>query len=105
MRRRLRRSSTLATDAARTRFAVTRRWRSRASRSGAPPFVDRLARGRARTDVRARAIDLLHEGFDSLEEDFAEEQFFAVARAAYWKAPDGSPDRTVAATLIDKLEF
>jgi HEAT repeat protein len=65
--------------------------------------IDWLAR--APGDVQARAIDLLHEGFDSLEEDFAEEQFFATARAAYWKAADGSPDRTVTATLIDKLEF
>ncbi len=60
---------------------------------------------RAPGDVQTRAIDLLHEGFDSLEEDFAEEQFFATARAAYWKAADGSPDRAVTATLIDKLEF
>ena len=54
---------------------------------------------------RAAAIELLHEGFDSLEEDFAEEQFFATARAAYWKAADGSAERTLSATLIDKLEF
>ena len=59
----------------------------------------------ASEDERARAINVLHEGFDSLEEDFAEEQFFATARAAYWKAAEGSSDRTVAATLIDKLEF
>lgn len=65
--------------------------------------IDWLAR--TPEDARARAIDLLHEGFDSLEEDFAEEQFFATARAAYWKAADGSPERTVMATLIDKLEF
>lgn len=55
--------------------------------------------------ARATAIERLHEGFDSLEEDYAEEQFFAAARAAYWKAADGSMERTVAATLIDKLEF
>jgi hypothetical protein len=59
----------------------------------------------ATEETRARAIDLLHEGFDALEEDFAEEQFFATVRAAYWKSPDGSPERTIAATLIDKLEF
>ena len=69
-----------------------------------PAFViDWLAS--AAPDVQARAIDLLHEGFDSLEEDFTEEQFFATARAAYWKAADGSPERTLTATLIDKLEF
>jgi hypothetical protein len=47
----------------------------------------------------------MQEGFESLEEDFAEEQFFAAARAAYWAAPEASPARTVAATLIDELEF
>jgi len=61
--------------------------------------------GRAPDDVRARAIDLLRDGFESLEEDFAEEQFFAVARAAYWNAAEGSATRTLTATLIDKLEF
>lgn len=60
--------------------------------------------GRAADAVRARAIDLLREGFDSLEEDFAEEQFFAVARAAYWSAA-AAETRALTATLIDKLEF
>jgi hypothetical protein len=55
--------------------------------------------------VRTRAIELLQEGFESLEEDFAEEQFFAAARAAYWMEPEGSPRRTVLATVIDMLEF
>lgn len=56
-------------------------------------------------DVRAAAIELLRHGFERLEEDFAEEQFFAAARAAYWKADEGSVTRTVAAALIDTLEF
>jgi hypothetical protein len=60
---------------------------------------------KATAENRARATELLHEGFESLEEDFAEEQFFATARAAYWKADEGSTDRTLAAALIDKLEF
>jgi HEAT repeat protein len=60
--------------------------------------------GRAADEVRARAIELLHEGFDSLEEVFAEEQFFAAVRAAYWSAA-GAETRTLTATLIDKLEF
>ena len=59
----------------------------------------------AAEDERNRAIAVLHAGFDSLEEDFAEEQFFATARAAYWKGAEGSSDRTVTAALIDKLEF
>jgi HEAT repeat protein len=59
----------------------------------------------AADDERTRAVDLLREGFESLEEDFAEEQFFAAARAGYWNAADGSAARTIAAALIDKLEF
>lgn len=54
---------------------------------------------------RGRVMDLLQEGFEVLEEDFAEEQFFAAVRAAYWSAPDGSVTRAIAAALIDKLEF
>jgi HEAT repeat protein len=54
---------------------------------------------------RSSAIELLHDGFDMLQEDLAEEGFFAAARAEYWKAADGSAMRTVAATLIQKLEF
>jgi HEAT repeat protein len=51
------------------------------------------------------AVDMLKDGFDILEEDYAEEQFFATARATYWKVPEGSSTRTLAATLIQKLEF
>jgi HEAT repeat protein len=54
---------------------------------------------------RARAVERLRDGFDMLQEDYAEESFFAAARAAYWKASEGSTMRTVAATLIDKLDF
>jgi HEAT repeat protein len=55
--------------------------------------------------VRPVAIELLKEGFEDLEEDLGEEQFFAAARAAYWKAGDGTSSRTLAATLIEALEF
>lgn len=61
--------------------------------------------GKVPADRRARALELLHEGFDSLEEDFAEEQFYAAARATYWAAPEGSDQRTLTASLIEKLEF
>ena len=54
---------------------------------------------------RERAIGLLREGFERLEEDLAEEQFFAASRAAYWNAGEGTETRAVAAALIDKLEF
>jgi HEAT repeat protein len=55
--------------------------------------------------VRAFAVEMLQTGFERLEEDFAEEQFFAAARAAYWAAGEGSPERTRVASLIDELDF
>ena len=54
---------------------------------------------------RESAITLLKDGFDDLEEDFGEEQFFAAARAAYWKAADGSATRSLSSLLIQRLEF
>ena len=60
---------------------------------------------RASETDRTFWMALLREGFQSLEEDFAEEQFFAVARAAYWKAGDASGARGIVAALIDRLEF
>lgn len=56
-------------------------------------------------DARPAAMMLLKDGFETLEEDFGEEQFFAAARAAYWKAPESSPARTLMASVIDTLEF
>jgi HEAT repeat protein len=55
--------------------------------------------------TRDAAIELLKLGFEDLEEDFGEEQFYATARASYWKAADGSASRNLAASLIQKLEF
>ncbi len=54
---------------------------------------------------RQSAYSLLRDGFERLEEDFAEEQFFAAARAAYWRAGEGSPARTRLAALIETLQF
>lgn len=54
---------------------------------------------------RDRAIELLREGFDMLEEHLEEERFFATVRRAYWQAPEGSPSRKLAEALIQKLEF
>jgi hypothetical protein len=48
---------------------------------------------------------MLKDGFDRLEEDYAEEQFFAAARASYWSSPAGTAGRELAATLIQDLEF
>src|SRR5687768_7612992 len=51
------------------------------------------------------AIALIAEGFDMLEEDYLEENFFAVVRRGYWQAAESSSTRRVGQTLIDKLEF
>jgi HEAT repeat protein len=61
--------------------------------------------GQASDSERASAIELLHDGFDMLQEDLAEEGFYAAARAEYWKAAESSTMRTLTATLIQKLEF
>jgi hypothetical protein len=55
--------------------------------------------------ARETAIGMLKDGFERLEEDYAEEQFYATARAAYWASPEGSPARTLAAALIQRLDF
>ena len=65
--------------------------------------VERI--GAADEATRESAIMLLKDGFDSLEEDFDEEQFFAAVRAGYWRADEGSAARALAATLIQRLEF
>ena len=54
---------------------------------------------------RPGAIDLVAEGFDMLEEDLEEEQFFVAVRRGYWAAADGSPTRRLAEQLITKLDF
>jgi HEAT repeat protein len=51
------------------------------------------------------AVLLLRDAFDMLEEDYAEERFFAAVRKTYWRAEDGSATRRVADTLIQRLEF
>jgi HEAT repeat protein len=50
-------------------------------------------------------VEVLHQAFERFEDAFAEEQFFAATRAAYWRAPEGSAARGLMATLIQKLEF
>ena len=54
---------------------------------------------------RQEALLLLREGFDMLEEDFSEEQFFVAVRKAYFAAPDGSPQKPAIQALINSLEF
>jgi HEAT repeat protein len=59
----------------------------------------------AEYENREGAVELLAEGFDQLEEDFDEERFFATVRRGYWQAAEGTPSRTVAEVLVQKLEF
>ena len=49
------------------------------------------AREPDRSADRAKAIALLAEGFDMLEEDLDKERFFALVRRTYWESPEGSP--------------
>lgn len=51
------------------------------------------------------AVDLVSEGFDMLEEDLEEEQFFVFVRKQYWGAPEGSPLRRLCERLINALDF
>jgi HEAT repeat protein len=57
-----------------------------------------------RSDLRDSAL-VLRDAFDMLEEDFDEEHFFATVRRTYWQGAQGSPERKVADTLIQVLEF
>jgi HEAT repeat protein len=52
-----------------------------------------------------RAVGIVAEAFDMLEEDLEEERFFVAIRKAYWAAPDGSPTRKLCELLINKLDF
>jgi HEAT repeat protein len=58
----------------------------------------------SRSDGHDTAL-LLRDAFDMLEEDYAEERFFATVRRSYWQAPAGSPERKLAEMLIRVLEF
>jgi hypothetical protein len=55
--------------------------------------------------LRDAGLDALRDAFDLLEEDLAEESFFAAVRAGYWQAAESSERRTTAAALIDRLQF
>ena len=59
----------------------------------------------AKISPQPAAISLLAEGFDMLQEDLEEEQFFVAVRREYWTAPEPSPVRTLAEQLIGKLDF
>ena len=54
---------------------------------------------------RDPALQLLRDGFDLLEDDFREEQFFVAVRKAYFSEPEGSARRGVIQAVINALEF
>jgi hypothetical protein len=54
---------------------------------------------------REKAIALLAEGFDMLQEDLDKERFFALARRTFWESGANAPRRALMQTLIGKLDF
>lgn len=54
---------------------------------------------------RRDATLLLRDAFDMLEEDYAEERFFATVRRQYWASAPDAPGRAAAQVLITALEF
>jgi HEAT repeat protein len=54
---------------------------------------------------RDKAIALVAEGFDMLEEDLDKERFFALVRRTYWASTDQPERRALMQSLITKLEF
>ncbi len=54
---------------------------------------------------RQEATLLLRDAFDMLEEDYAEERFFAAIRRGYWEAAPDAATRAAAQVLITALEF
>ena len=51
------------------------------------------------------SLTLLRDAFDMLDEDMAEERFYAYIRRAYWGSAEGSAARTVAEATLQALEF
>lgn len=51
------------------------------------------------------SLTLLREAFDMLDEDMAEERFYAYVRRAYWESAAGSAARAVAEATLQALEF
>lgn len=68
----------------------------------APDIVRVALEGRLTLDGE---LLLLRDAFDMLDEDLAEERFYARMRQAYWDAPDGSASRVLAEAALRVLEF
>ena len=68
----------------------------------APDIVRVALERRAEPDAE---LLLLRDAFDMLDEDLAEERFYANMRQSYWEAPEGSTSRVLAETALRVLEF
>ena len=69
------------------------------------PLMLKLLESPDRSADRAKAIALMAEGFDMLEEDLDKERFFALVRRTYWESPENSPRRGLMQNLIGTLDF
>ena len=69
------------------------------------PLTLKLLESPDRSADRAKAIALMAEGFDMLEEDLDKERFFALVRRTYWESPENSPRRGLMQNLIGTLDF
>ena len=69
------------------------------------PLMLKLLESSDRSADRAKAIALMAEGFDMLEEDLDKERFFALVRRTYWESPENSPRRGLMQNLIGTLDF
>jgi len=69
------------------------------------PLMLKLLESPDRGADRAKAIALMAEGFDMLEEDLDKERFFALVRRTYWESPENSPRRGLMQNLIGTLDF
>jgi len=67
-----------------------------------PLVVVALLEGRQDRD---QALQLLRGGFDLLDDDFAEEQFFVALRTKYFAEPEESAKRPLIQSVINMLEF
>ncbi len=54
---------------------------------------------------RDRSLELLRDGFDMLDEDFNEEQFFVALRKAYYAEPEESARRPLIQAVINALGY
>ena len=70
-----------------------------------PQLVISVLGDKGQDGVPERELLLLRDAFDMLDEDFAEERFYARLRGNYWESPAGSPTQNLTEAAIRILEF